>query len=365
MDRLPWCKSLPCQRRDPLEPRSSKTTKWPVPIPRNSHPRREALAEPDRRPGAYAYPRALRMLPWSGLSDSLMPSDGLAGGAGHGGPATNSISSRIPVVFVLVFSGELFFGGQRESDILSLEEYVRLSKKSPYVLNLSGDGGSLLYFGAAHTYDPSHPQLAEVERLWIEFRPTVAFSEGSVRPLASSKQTAVARFSEAGLVRFLADADGIPVFSLEPERSHQVEMLAPIYSPGQIKLFFVLRQVTQYWRNPDRGVTLEDYLEPYVRHLNSIERLEAVDPRSVSEIGDTVARLIPDLKNWTRVPSSWFAPLRNDSYTNHIARKLNELRDRHMVKLLIDAIKGQERVFAVVGFSHVVMQEPALRAKLN
>ena len=51
-------------------------------------------------------------------------------------------------------------------------------------------------------------------------------------------------------------------------------------------------------------MTLEDYLEPYLQHLNSIETLAAVEPRSVSEIGHTVVRLIPDLKNWARVPKA-------------------------------------------------------------
>ena len=275
------------------------------------------------------------------------------------------MSSRIPILIALVFSGAWSSGGQQESDILSWEEYVRLSIQAPYVLKLSENGGSLLYFGVRHTYDPSDPQLADIERLWLDFKPTVAFSEGGVRPSESSKQTAVTRFGEPGLVRFLADVDGIPVISLEPARSRQVEMLAPSYSLEQIKLFYVLRQVMQFWRNPDRGVTLEEYLEPVVRHLNGMERLADVDPGSVSEIGDTTAKLIPDLKNWMRVPAAWFVPFRNDSYTNRIARRLSEIRNRHMVKILFDAVERQERVFAVVGLGHVVMQERALRAKLK
>ena len=39
-----------------------------------------------------------------------------------------------------------------------------------------------------------------------------------------------------------------------------------------------------------------------------------------------------------------------------------EFRDQHMVKLLIDEVKKGKRVFAVVGGSHVVMQESALKA---
>ena len=112
-------------------------------------------------------------------------------------------------------------------------------------------------------------------------------------------------------------------------------------------------------------MTLEAYLKPFVRYLNGIEKLEGVDPSSLSEIEDSVASLIPDLKDWTKVPAEWFVPFRTDSYTNHVARRLSEYRNSHMVKLLIDAVNRQERVFAVVGASHVVMQERVLRAKLK
>jgi len=49
---------------------------------------------------------------------------------------------------------------------------------------------------------------------------------------------------------------------------------------------------------------------------------------------------------------------------NQLARtdRIDEaLMNRHMVKLLTEAVKKGARVFAVVGFSHVVMQERALK----
>jgi hypothetical protein len=38
--------------------------------------------------------------------------------------------------------------------------------------------GELLLFGARHTSDLQDPQIAKIERLWREFRPQAAFSEG-------------------------------------------------------------------------------------------------------------------------------------------------------------------------------------------
>src|SRR5687768_7960145 len=48
----------------------------------------------------------------------------------------------------------------------------------PYVLRMERGPAKLLYVGAQHTSDATDPQLAEIERLWAEFKPTVALCEG-------------------------------------------------------------------------------------------------------------------------------------------------------------------------------------------
>jgi pheromone shutdown protein TraB len=71
------------------------------------------------------------------------------------------------------------------------------------------------------------------------------------------------------------------------------------------------------------------------------------------------------LKDWRTADRSWSDPVATQAYTNQIARLSSEFRDLHMVKLLIDEVKQGKRVFAVVGGSHVVMQERALKAVSN
>jgi len=75
--------------------------------------------------------------------------------------------------------------------------------------------------------------------------------------------------------------------------------------------------------------------------------------------------LSPRLKDWRETPADWFDPTKSEAYTNQVSRLSNEFRDRHMVMLLTEAVKKGGRVFAVVGFSHVVIQERALKAALS
>ncbi len=47
-----------------------------------------------------------------------------------------------------------------------------------------------------------------------------------------------------------------------------------------------------------------------------------------------------------------------------MTKELNSIRDRHMISTIVGQVKAGKRVFAVVGFSHVVIQESVLRAEL-
>ena len=60
-----------------------------------------------------------------------------------------------------------------------------------------------------------------------------------------------------------------------------------------------------------------------------------------------------------------FDPTKSEAYTNQVSRLSSEFRDRHIVKLLTEAVKKDAHVFVVVGFTNVVMQERELKAALS
>lgn len=65
------------------------------------------------------------------------------------------------------------------------------------------------------------------------------------------------------------------------------------------------------------------------------------------------------------MPESWFNPTRSESFTNEFTRRLSLFRDEHMLRNVVAAVRGGERVFAVVGSAHVIRQERALQAALR
>ena len=250
--------------------------------------------------------------------------------------------------------------------IMSFEEYAGRRHSVPYVLRLSAGRGRLIYFGARHAYEPNDPQLAQIERLWATFKPEAAFFEGadpeSMPPAVKSREEVR---GESGLVLFLAARDGLPVRTLEPPRGDEVALLLKRYSPEEVKVFYVLRQIPQF-RSGTHTESIETYAENVLGWLSSGPELKGA-PRSVAELKSSSARLFPQLADWRDVPQAWFDPVPAPppTYLNDVSRRLSELRDRHMLTLLSGQVAQGKRVFAVAGASHVVMQERALRAALK
>ncbi len=249
--------------------------------------------------------------------------------------------------------------------LMSWKDYSRQSHSWPYVLNIQTPEGHLLYFGARHTKDPTDPQISEIERSWTEFHPDVALNEGGNPPTEKTRDEAVGKYGEPGLVRFLAARDKVPVQSIDPTRAAEVAELSKTFPAEQLKLFFVLLVVTEYGRvYQGEAKTLEEELRRVFPILAATPGLNG-PPNSIPELEATYARYLPYHGTFKDARPSWFDPVKSENFLNQIARRGSEYRNRYMVDLLTREVKDGKRVFAVVGGTHVVMQERAIRSLLG
>jgi hypothetical protein len=250
--------------------------------------------------------------------------------------------------------------------VMSFEEYVKKRHAVPYVLRLSAGKRRLVYFGAKHTYDPNDPQISQIEKWWLSLKPEVAFFEGGdpeASPAIVKSRDEISKNGEPSFVLFLAGRDNVPVHTLEPTQHAEIALLLKTYSPEEVKIFYALRLVPQF-KSGKRPETIEAYTKGVLAWLSSKPQLQG-KPRTLGELQEISARLFPQLQNWRDVPQDWFDPAQVQTYLNKVSRQLSEFRDLHMLRLLTEQLVQGRRVFAVVGASHVVMQERALRAAIK
>jgi hypothetical protein len=249
-------------------------------------------------------------------------------------------------------------GQSSERSILSYKQYGAIEHQNPYVLEFKTGSGMLLFYGVEHTVDPKNSQVDDIEKRWAAFRPTVAYNEGGNPPTVEDVGESVQTYGEAGLVRFLAGRDQVPIATFEPPFDEEIAYLLKAYTPQQLKVFYALRQVTEE-RSRQASTSVDDRIISWLSRYLPAHGLKNA-PNTLTELSIACKSQFPELTDWHQVPEEWFGPRKSGHYTNELAGDSGNFRNRYIFRLLVDRVKRGDRVFAVVGSSHVVVLEPAL-----
>ena len=234
-----------------------------------------------------------------------------------------------------------------------------------------GDSSALTILGAQHLRDPAAPQFARIAAAFAEARPTLAFYEGPDRGTGADAGETIRAQGESGYVRFLAARAGIEARSLEPSPGEQLGMLLAEHPLDRVNLFFVLREAARLReREGKSGAALDDAVRTLIaRSAQLAARAQLALPVTDLASLDTAARRYWPDRDWRTLPLAWFSPGADDASTGGVFlgalnRSDSMNRDRHMVARLVEAVRGGNRVFVVVGRNHVPMQKPALDCAL-
>lgn len=236
--------------------------------------------------------------------------------------------------------------------------------KEPYVLCLPEGGPQLIYYGVVHTNDVHDSQISDIERRWNELKPELALTEWNMWPLIKSAEEAVAEFGEQGFVRHLAERDGVAIDRIDPTRAEQLRYLLRFFPAEKIKVYYLLLYATL--RRTRKSTLISDAeANNLLRGLTSSHSFYRGAPRNIAEAEEIIRRYFPDLDDWHNCPTAMFHPTVPRSFVADIHATLNDYRDKMMLRTLTRALKKGKRIFAIVGRSHVVAQETALRRGLR
>lgn len=218
--------------------------------------------------------------------------------------------------------------------------------------------GSLLFFGALHSKDPEHPQLATLRSAWREFQPTVALVEGRMGFFVGTTQQGIGVFGEGAALYALAHEAGVPLYTLEPPLEVEIAALRECGDLQQVAMFRVLSG----YMSARRGGPVSDF--KIGRLLGSrAEPLTDAFP-TIAAFDAYVATQLPG-QNWRELPEEALWPGKEDTLLHRLATRSNAARDEHFVRVLLDLVNRGERVLAIAGRSHVLVLEPVLWESLQ
>lgn len=228
----------------------------------------------------------------------------------------------------------------------------------PYVLSIQSlQGGALEYIGALHTSDAAEPQLIEIEQRWAEFNPTVALCEGRARMFRFMSRPKSGKLSESELIRILANRNGVRLFTLEPAYEVEVTGLIEHFEPKLVATYLTLRVYSAEAKHSDQE---RDALAlGLMRKRTDVEGLRNTFS-TISDLDAYWKETFPNQHDWRTLPDIERVPMLHE--VGNISR---QIRGEHMVRTIVELVARQEQVIAVVGASHVIRQEPALRKLID
>ncbi len=244
-----------------------------------------------------------------------------------------------------------------ESPIMNMTDYEKIweTHRRPYVYSIKSEyGGEVTIVGVEHISDPNHAQFDTIKKYWNEKTPTVALVEGRMGFMFTWFMNPIENYGESGLVSSLAKENNIDLYTWEPTKEDEVEILINQYSADKLAMFYSFRPYFSNMRhgkpnNPEEK--LEEYLNSRTdtKHLKNVyNSWEELDSIWKNDFPDIEWRNYSDGNGWPK------------GYLHDIWNSSNQTRDEHLVQSIIEFVQRGENVFVTVGVSHAPRIEKTL-----
>jgi len=246
--------------------------------------------------------------------------------------------------------------------IMDMEAYKEIWQihRRPYCYSIrSKSKGEVHILGVEHITDPNNAQFDTIRNLWNRANPTVALVEGRLGFLFTWFQDPIDKYGEGGLVSGLAKKDGISLYTWEPTRDDEIEILMKQFPVEQIAMFYTFRP---YFSNMRHGKpeNPEEKLQEYLKSRTNYEHIKGIY-QSWEELDSIWQKDFPEI-NWRDYSDEQGWP---KGYLYDIWNASNLSRDFHLVQIITELVEKGEVVFVTMGASHSPRIENTLKGMIK
>ncbi|MDX1941626.1 MAG: hypothetical protein SFU99_13795 [Saprospiraceae bacterium] len=220
--------------------------------------------------------------------------------------------------------------------------------------------GTAYILGVDHTKDPTHRDLDSIRFWWNKAQPTVAMVEGRLGFLFSWLQNPVEKFGENGLTAQLAKRNSVKLYTWEPDKDNQINIMIEKYDPAKVALLFSIRPYFSNFRY-GKPANPEKQMDEYIQSRTDHPKLKGFIT-NWQQIDSIWKADFPNEKDWRDFSDEWGWP---EGYLAEMASFNNMIRDIHLCNAVIDLVQKGETVFITMGSSHAVRIQKALETTLS
>lgn len=252
--------------------------------------------------------------------------------------------------------------------LMSYEQYQQLEKTPiPYLYTIRNGDQHLYYFGAQHSFDPSHHQFAILKKFFNDFltstqkQERLVLIEGGVpTECAISETEAIVKGGEAQCTHYYAKNANVSISSPELKSQELVNKLLGKYSLDLVAYYFFARTCVQYFRL-NRDQEFDSYINIFLN--KNLEALAGPYLLPNSKLNLIHEELFQNVLNSNDV--AFFQKITNpnglDTVINEVTRYSSILRDEAVLFEIKKEWHAGKSLFITFGATHAIMQEPAIR----
>ncbi len=245
--------------------------------------------------------------------------------------------------------------------ILNFTELEKKDYRLPYILDLQKGDKRLIVYGCMHTFNPEDSMLVDIENRFLSLQPDFAFNEGGDWPIFDDRFETVRKSGEQGFLKFICYKNNIPVRSYEPTPKKEYGHLLSKYNKNNVLLMYFCRQIAQIQKNQELANFKEYMVNNFLVYLKE-SGFPMDKPKSEYE------KIIKNYKNLFNKEFDWknfnpqnVLPIYNNTILNEINREVTEFRDIYIVNEIKNELLINDKIFVLIGGSHVIKQEPLLK----
>lgn len=238
---------------------------------------------------------------------------------------------------------------------------------NPYILEFENGNKKIVFCGVNHLSDDSdisNPMFSKIEDAFFSFKPDIAINEGGDISKKSyvSKQDALLKDGEIGLIKILCDSLKIKTVDGDPTVKFEFKELLKNYTKGEFLAYIVTERLM--WGLKGQHITdnreiekkYDVFIQNYIINKGGVELKN--EEKTFNFYKLNYKKLLKRPFNISKLePTNPFEP---KGKFQKIGRTSKEIRDQFLVRTIDNLLDTNDKVFIVFGGWHLLTCRPAL-----